>query len=112
MPQPEISAGSTFAKYAGGSPENGQAADKVAHILREAIFDGALRPSSWLQEIKLARELGVSSTPVRETRRLPGSVLDRICWFCTLSVHKTRKGTLGGDIGSRCPGRRAAWRLV
>jgi DNA-binding GntR family transcriptional regulator len=66
MPQPEISAGSTFAKYAGGSPENGQTADKVAHILREAIFDGALQPSSWLRESELARQLGVSRTPVRE----------------------------------------------
>jgi DNA-binding GntR family transcriptional regulator len=44
VPQPEISAGSPFAKYAGGSPENGQTADKVAHVLREAIFDGALQP--------------------------------------------------------------------
>lgn len=66
MPQPKISADSLFAKYTDDSPENGQAADKVAYILREAIFDGALQPSSWLRESELARKLGVSRTPIRE----------------------------------------------
>jgi DNA-binding GntR family transcriptional regulator len=38
----------------------------VTQILREAILDGTLQPSSWLRESELARELGVSRTPVRE----------------------------------------------
>ena len=66
MPQPEISAGSPLARNAGSSPEIGKTADKVAHIPRETIFDGALQPSYWLRESGLARELGVIRTPVRE----------------------------------------------
>jgi len=64
--QLQISDDTRFAKYAEGLPDHGQASDKVTQILREAILDGALRPSAWLRESELARELGVSRTPVRE----------------------------------------------
>jgi DNA-binding GntR family transcriptional regulator len=44
--------------------------------LRKAILDGALRPPAWLRESELARELGVSRTPVREAlKRLSGEGL-------------------------------------
>jgi DNA-binding GntR family transcriptional regulator len=38
----------------------------VAHVLREAILDGVLKPACWLRELELAQELSVSRTPVRE----------------------------------------------
>jgi len=40
--------------------------DRVASALREAIARGELRPGERLVEARLARELGVSQTPVRE----------------------------------------------
>ena len=43
--------------------------DIVFKTLREAIITGALQPGDRLMEIKLANELGVSRTPVREAIR-------------------------------------------
>jgi DNA-binding GntR family transcriptional regulator len=41
----------------------------VFESLREAIFQGTLRPGERLMEIQLAEEMGVSRTPVREAIR-------------------------------------------
>ena len=43
--------------------------DIVFKTLREAIITGELKPGERLMEIKLAKELGVSRTPVREAIR-------------------------------------------
>jgi DNA-binding GntR family transcriptional regulator len=43
-----------------------KAADVVREALREAILDGSLAPGARLREEELAREFGVSRTPVRE----------------------------------------------
>lgn len=43
-----------------------RATDVVYNALREAILDGVLAPGTWLREETLAREFGVSRTPVRE----------------------------------------------
>lgn len=43
--------------------------DAVFHALREAITDGRLAPGTRLREVALARQLGVSPTPVREALR-------------------------------------------
>ncbi|MCF0142328.1 MAG: GntR family transcriptional regulator, partial [Parasporobacterium sp.] len=43
--------------------------DIVFKTLREAIITGDLKPGERLMEIKLANELGVSRTPVREAIR-------------------------------------------
>lgn len=43
-----------------------RATDIVYSALREAILDGILAPGTWLREEMLAREFGVSRTPVRE----------------------------------------------
>lgn len=51
-------------------PERGNSTDVVADALREAILDGAIEPGTWLREDSIARELGVSRTPVREALRL------------------------------------------
>lgn len=41
----------------------------VLTSLREAIFNGTLKPRERLMEVQLAQELGVSRTPVREALR-------------------------------------------
>jgi len=41
-------------------------AEQTAQILRERIVWGELAPESWLVENEIARDLGVSRTPVRE----------------------------------------------
>jgi len=58
-----------FARYLAGTSVRGRTADQVTDILREAILDGVLPPSSWLREEQLAEELAVSRTPVREALR-------------------------------------------
>ncbi len=40
--------------------------EQVAERLRQAIESGSLKPSSDLQEVAVARDLGVSRTPMRE----------------------------------------------
>jgi DNA-binding GntR family transcriptional regulator len=50
-----------------GSPPVAQSASTVAsEIIREAIVDGRLAPGRRLKEEEIARELGMSRTPVRE----------------------------------------------
>jgi len=44
--------------------------DRAAQALREAILRGDLRPGEHLVEARLARELGISQTPVREALAL------------------------------------------
>jgi DNA-binding GntR family transcriptional regulator len=44
-------------------------AEQVAHALREAIATGRLRPGDHLVEQRIASELGVSRSPVREAIR-------------------------------------------
>ncbi len=40
--------------------------DRVADLIREAIFEGSLQPGEHLQEERIASETGVSRGPVRE----------------------------------------------
>lgn len=40
--------------------------DEVASVLEERIFAGALPPGSWLREVELAEELGVSRNTLRQ----------------------------------------------
>jgi DNA-binding GntR family transcriptional regulator len=55
-----------LARYFEGAPRHGHTTDRVTHVLREAILEGVLTPSTWLREAELAKELSVSRTPVRE----------------------------------------------
>ena len=41
-------------------------ADQVYSILRKNICEGQYPPGSWLQEVELCNQLGVSRSPVRE----------------------------------------------
>jgi DNA-binding GntR family transcriptional regulator len=42
----------------------------VADRLRTQIFDGVLAPGAWVDELKLAAELGISRTPLREALKV------------------------------------------
>ena|SRR6218665_1870750 len=44
--------------------------DEVAHVLRHRIYSGAYRPGELLRQVKLAEDLNVSRTPLREALRL------------------------------------------
>ena len=50
-----------------------RAADVVRETLRDAILEGELAPSTRLREEELAREFGVSRTPVREALQQLGA---------------------------------------
>ena len=44
--------------------------EQVADRLREDIFSRRLQPGSWIDELKLAAELGISRTPLREALKV------------------------------------------
>ena len=50
----------------GGPPLSRSASAAASEVIREAIIDGRLAPGRRLKEEELARELGMSRTPVRE----------------------------------------------
>jgi DNA-binding GntR family transcriptional regulator len=56
-------------RFLTAAPRRGEATDIVTDALREAIISGFLPPGSWLREGDIARDLGVSRTPVREAFR-------------------------------------------
>ena len=43
---------------------------EVAELLRERIFAQALAPGSWIDELKLCEEYGISRTPLREALKV------------------------------------------
>src|SRR6201985_3724855 len=51
-------------------PEARQAIPHVHTYLRECILDGTLTPGTKLSQVSLARQLGVSRTPLREVLRM------------------------------------------
>ncbi len=44
--------------------------EEVAELLRERIFQQELAPGSWIDELKLAEEYGISRTPMREALKV------------------------------------------
>ena len=44
--------------------------EEVAELLRQRIFQRALEPGSWIDELKLAEEYGISRTPLREALKV------------------------------------------
>ena len=44
--------------------------EEVADRLRQQIFDRQLEPGSWIDEMKLAAEYGISRTPLREALKV------------------------------------------
>ena len=44
--------------------------EEVAELLRQKIFRRELEPGSWIDELKLAQEYGISRTPLREALKV------------------------------------------
>ena len=44
--------------------------EEVAELLRQRIFSRELAPGSWIDELKLAAEYGISRTPLREALKV------------------------------------------
>ncbi len=44
--------------------------EEVAELLRQRIFSRELDPGSWIDELKLAEEYGISRTPLREALKV------------------------------------------
>jgi hypothetical protein len=44
--------------------------EEVAELLRQRIFRRELEPGSWIDEIRLAEEYGISRTPLREALKV------------------------------------------
>jgi DNA-binding GntR family transcriptional regulator len=44
--------------------------EEVAELLRQRIFERELPPGSWIDELKLADEYGISRTPLREALKV------------------------------------------
>lgn len=44
--------------------------EEVAELLRQQIFQRKLEPGSWIDELKIAEELGISRTPLREALKV------------------------------------------
>ena len=44
--------------------------EEVAEQLRQRIFQRALEPGSWIDELKIAEEYGISRTPLREALKV------------------------------------------
>ena len=44
--------------------------EEVAELIRQRIFRRELEPGSWIDEVKLAQEYGISRTPLREALKV------------------------------------------
>jgi DNA-binding GntR family transcriptional regulator len=44
--------------------------EEVAELLRQRIFNRELPPGSWIDELKIAEEFGISRTPLREALKV------------------------------------------
>ncbi len=44
--------------------------EEVAELLRQRIFRRELEPGSWIDEVKIAQEFGISRTPLREALKV------------------------------------------
>ena len=43
---------------------------EVAELLRQSIFNQELDPGSWIDELKIAKDYGISRTPLREALKV------------------------------------------
>src|SRR5688572_3393585 len=44
--------------------------EEVAELLRQRIFSRELAPGSWIDEVRIAQEYGISRTPLREALKV------------------------------------------
>ena len=45
----------------------------VAELLRQRIYNRELEPGAWIDELRIAQELGISRTPLREALKVLAS---------------------------------------
>jgi DNA-binding GntR family transcriptional regulator len=61
---------SRFRGVEGGVVAGETSSSVAARLIRRAILDGELQPNQPLREVELARQMGISRTPIREALRL------------------------------------------
>jgi DNA-binding GntR family transcriptional regulator len=66
---------------------------EVAELLRQRIFNRELEPGSWIDELKLAEEYGISRTPLREALKVLASE--------GLVTMKVRRGAYVTEVSER-----------
>lgn len=66
---------------------------QVAEQLRQRIVAGALAPGSWIDELKIAQELGISRTPMREAIKVLAAE--------GLVTMKVRRGAYVTEVSAR-----------
>ena len=67
--------------------------EEVAELLRQRIFSNQLAPGSWIDELKLADEYGISRTPLREALKVLATE--------GLVTMKVRRGAYVTDINAK-----------
>ena len=67
--------------------------EEVAELLRQRIFNRELAPGSWIDELKLAEEYGISRTPLREALKVLATE--------GLVTMKVRRGAYVTEISER-----------
>ena len=71
--------------------------EEVAELLRQRIFQRELEPGSWIDEMKLAEEYGISRTPLREALKVLAAE--------GLVTMKVRRGAYVTEVSDKRPGR-------
>jgi DNA-binding GntR family transcriptional regulator len=80
----------------------------VAERLRQQIFNRELEPGSWIDELKLAAEYGISRTPLREALKVlaaEGLVTMKVrrgAYVTEMSPRTWRRSTTCWPAGKRC----------
>jgi len=67
--------------------------EEVAELLRQRIFDRELTPGSWIDELKLAEQYGISRTPLREALKVLATE--------GLVTMKVRRGAYVTDVNEK-----------
>ena len=67
--------------------------EEVAELLRQRIFRRELEPGSWIDEVKLAQEYGISRTPLREALKVLATE--------GLVTMKVRRGAYVAEVSER-----------
>src|SRR3954470_18691479 len=66
---------------------------EVAEQLRQRIFRRELEPGSWIDELRLAEEYGISRTPLREALKVLAAE--------GLVTMKVRRGAYGTEVSEK-----------
>jgi DNA-binding GntR family transcriptional regulator len=67
--------------------------EEVAELLRQRIFSRELEPGSWIDELKIAEEYGISRTPLREALKVLAAE--------GLVTMKVRRGAYVTDVSEK-----------